>query len=199
MIRNREAFTKRWALFCAGKQFTENDMVFRGRILENCDLRNKECKRASFRFCSLFHANLSGSRIHTGGDFTASRWEDCQFTGIDYTGLAMEMNTFRRCMFGNAKLCDIRMLEIKAKDCSFAGSVWKDAKMQDSIFTDCNFRKVHMEGCRMEGNCFENCIFDKILKEAACSEVVFKSCYFMEAEETKAEGCTFLDCTFEKY
>lgn len=200
MIRNRQAFTKKWAFFCAGKQFTENDMVFRGRILENEDFRNRACERASFRFCSVFHGNLSGSRIRTGGDFTGSGWEDCRFTGTDYTGLAVEFNYFRRCMFGNAKLRNIRMLDIKAIDCSFTGSVWKNVEVQDSVFSDCNFRKVRMEGCRLDRTCFERCMFDETaLEETVCVEAVFKNCLFMGRQKTELAGCTFLHCTFEKY
>lgn len=200
MIKNREAFTKKWALFCAGKQFTEDDMVFRGKILENKDFRNKDCARASVRFCYFFHANLSGSRIYAGGDFTGSQWENCQFTGADYRGLTVEMDTFSQCMFGNAKLRNIRMLDIKAIDCSFTGSVWKNVEVQDSVFSDCNFRKVRMEGCRLDRTCFERCMFDETaLEETVCVEAVFKNCLFMGRQKTELAGCTFLHCTFEKY
>lgn len=200
MIRNREAFTKKWALFCAGKQFTEEDMVFRGRIWEEEDFRNKDCERASVRFCTLFHGNLSGSRIRFGGDFTGNGWEQCQFTGIDYTGLAMEMDTYCHCMFGNARLSNIQMLEIKAENCSFAGSTWKDVTVRNSTFTDCNFRKVYMEGCMIEKTSFEGCMFDEaVLEGIKYSDVVFKNCRFEERQKEKIKGCIFLECTFENY
>lgn len=200
MIKNREAFTKKWALFCAGKQFTEDDMVFRGKILENKDFRNKDCARASVRFCSFFHTNLSGSRIYAGGDFTGSQWENCQFTGADYRGLTVEMDTFSQCMFGNAKLRDIRMMEINGRNCSFTGSIWNNTEVQDSIFTNCNFRKVRMERCRIKKTYFERCVFEEaVLKELRCSDTVFKNCRFSEGQREEIKGCAFLECTFEKY
>lgn len=199
MRENRQAFTKRWALFCAGKQFTDRDFVYRNRMMQAGDYRGAVYERASVRFCSLFRMNLSGSRILKGGDFTGNGWKDCNFFGADFTGLTMEVESYAQCAAGNSSFRHVRMLEVHGKDCNYAGSRWEKVQMDRCVFERCSFRKAVLVKCVVERTRFRDCILEEaVLEEAELSNVVFENCLFRGLEPEHMKGCIFQGCAFEK-
>lgn len=200
MRRNREAFTKKWALFCAGKQFTEKDLVYRSRIIKDGDFRRNEYERASVRFCSVLNTNLSESRIRNGGDFLGNGWYECHFSGAEFRGLVMDREEYRGCFLGNSVFCRVRMTQIRAKGCNYAGSRWEAAEFNGCTFRECSFRGAVFTGGYMSGTVFWNCVFDKTdMSGLEMRDVTFRECRFYGWTEEKTNGCIFLDCTFEKY
>ena len=173
------AFTKKWALFCAGKEFTKEDMLYRSGVIRNENFRKRKYRRASVRFCSALDTNLSESVIREGGDFTGNGWERCVFSGADYADLTMEQEIYASCIFGNARFCGIQMMESQVRACNFTGSSFIDAKISDCIFDRCVFRKTRFVRAQIMKTVFRGCIFDRPQMEGiAVTDTVFQSCFF---------------------
>lgn len=199
MIKRKcKAFTKWWALFCVKKHNEGNHFVHKSRIIRGEDFRLRKFERTCVRFCSVLNTNLSGSRIQKGGDFTGNGWYGCNFSGVDYSGITMEMEQFEHCVMGNAAFRRVRLLEIQAKDCNYAGSLWENAEFRECVFEQCNFRKVRFSDGMMDRTTFRNCILDGIFfQETRLSGVLFENCLIREWREPDTENCIFRNCTFE--
>lgn len=150
------------------------------------------------RFCSVLNTNLSESEIPEGGEFTGNGWYSCNFFGVNYSGITMEMDQYEHCVMGNAVFRRVKLLEIQAEDCNYAGSLWENAEFQGCIFEKCNFRKVKFADCIIDKTTFRNCILDEtFFHEIRMSGVLFESCLIREWKEEKTEGCIFQNCIFE--
>lgn len=199
MIKGKnKAFTKKWALFCVGKHDTARDFSYKNKIIRGEDFRFGEFDRAGVRFCSVLHTNLSDSRIQKGGDFVGNGWDSCNFSGICYNEITVEMDQYEHCVMGNASFHHMLMLEIQARDCNYAGSLWDNTEFQGCVFEKCNFRKARFRNGRMDKTLFLDCVFDEtVLEGIKRSDVIFRNCLLRGWVEEWMEGCIFQDCTFE--
>lgn len=199
MIREKsKAFTKRWAFFCAEKHEKDGALAYKGRIFQEEDFRFREFTRVRIRFCSIINTNLASGRISEGGELIGNGWDGCNFTGIDYRGVTMDMERYERCAMGNASFHQVRLLEVRVRDCSYAGTLWENAELLDCVFETCNFRKARFIGGMMERTLFLDCIFDDtVLEGTKRSDVTFRNCTFRGRKGEWTKDCTFQDCTFE--
>ena len=200
MIKSkREALTKRWALFCAGNQFTDKDFVYRGQIIRNEDFRRRYYEKANIQFCSVLHTNLSGSRIRDRGAFIGNGWYGCSFSGSDYSGIRMVMEEYKGCVLGNSVFRYVQMVELQAEGCNYTGSRWYDSEFCKCAFRGCCFRKTGFLRGRIDETTFLDCVFDEALLEGTeLSGVIFRNCFFRAQKEERPDGCSFQNCTFEK-
>lgn len=193
-----KAFTKKWAFFCAGKYDKDRDFACKSRIIREEDFRSREFMRTRVSFCSMLDTNLSASRIVEGGEFTGNGWYRCNFSGIDYSRITMDMEQYEHCSLGNASFRQIQMLEVQAKDCNYAGTLWENAEFQECVFEKCNFRKARFINGRMDKTLFAECILDEtVLDGITRSEVSFRNCMFRGWKEEWSKDCIFQNCTFE--
>ncbi|HBN55582.1 MAG TPA: hypothetical protein DD414_02305 [Lachnospiraceae bacterium] len=190
-----KAFTKRWALFCAGKEFTDKDLVYRSRLLPEADFRKIKTDRASIRFCSVFRSNLSGLWIEKGGDFTGNGWDGCSFFQASCTGIAFTMEIYHGCTFGSAFFYQCRMTACHAEDCNYTGALFQEGEISHSTFEQCIFRGAALARITLKDSVFSGCVFEDLkTEEILCSGVVFENCTFYGDKIQKWEGCTFQNC-----
>ena len=190
-----KAFTKRWALFCAGKKFTDEDLIYRNQILTDEDFRQIKTDRASIRFCSVFYSNLSGLCVEKGGDFTGNGWDTCSFFQFACAKTVFTMEIYHDCIFGSASFYKYRITECFVKDCNYTNSLFREGEIRKSKFEKCIFRSAVFQDVTIKETVFSDCIFEEFQAEGVvCSDVIFENCRFCGCKMPKWEGCTFQNC-----
>lgn len=147
-----------------------NNWILKNEILFDQSWQGKHADRVKVRYCSVFRSNLSGTAIESGGDFTGNGWTACNFFGVSYRKVRVDMDQYEECTLGNMRLAECSLWEVRAKGCSFAGTGWKETVIEDCTFQNCSFRNAQFSGCILRGNRFIRCVFEDAVFDGCTQE-----------------------------
>lgn len=119
--------------FCDLREVEAEECNYAVGSFERCDMHDFRARECSFRGVR-FHASTFTKAVSKRMIVTRARFEACNFTFTDFSGVSLESCEFLTCKFLDTAFFDTNLTDAILRDCSLDKAEWERANLTRADF-----------------------------------------------------------------